>query len=365
MRPTRRSQATLYAHASTVNLAREESNVNVLVLGGTHFVGRHAVEEALARRYTVTIFNRGLSNPQLYPEIEHLVGDRSKDMRALRRRSWDLVIDPSAFYPEIVRKTCEVLRGNVGYYIFISSAACYDLEEAEPPLTESSPLRELDDPANTDLDWQANYGPLKAACEAILQSEFDGPTLIIRPGLIVGPEDLTDRFTYWPRRISDGGDVLVPCPPNRPIQVHDARDLTSWIFDIAERGERGTFNTAGRVTTVGELLERCRAVTAGDAEFVWVDESFLVEQGVKPWTELPLWMPGRAAIGVSALSTTHAERAGFTCRPIDTTIRDTWTWDSTRPRPLQRGPVGARYVVETLEPQREAELLNLWRSRQA
>lgn len=337
--------------------------MKLLVLGGTHFVGLHFVREALARGHQVTLFNRGRSNRSALPEAERITGDRDGAMSELAGRSWDAVFDPSAFYPETIERTCAVLDGRVDHYTFISSAAAYSVPTGVPlPLTETSVLEELDTDERS-LHREGQYGALKVACERSLSERFAGTVLTIRPGLVGGPDDLTDRLTYWPRRISIGGEVLAPGPPNRRIQILDVRDLAAWMLTLIEGGASGAYNAAGQALTLEAVLHACNEVSGSDATVSWVDERFLREQGVTPWTELPLWMPAPASLRVSDLSTERATKGGLVPRPIAETLYDTLVWDRARPRPLPRGPVGTRYVVETMLPDREEALLSLWHTR--
>jgi 2'-hydroxyisoflavone reductase len=245
----------------------------------------------------------------------------------------------------------------------VSSATVYRVHSnVSLPLTETSELQAPHAGASRDLDREGAYGPLKVACERALTRVCEVPLLILRPGLLAGPEDLTDRFTYWPRRIAAGGQVLAPGPPDRRIQILDVRDLSAWVLDVAELGGHGTFNASGRPVAMQELIQRCQMVVPSDVKIVWIDEAFLIDNGVKQWTELPLWMVGPPSFRVSALSARHAYDAGLRLRPLEETAQATLVWDAGRQRPLPRGPVGVRYTVETLEPAREQELLRVWRS---
>jgi 2'-hydroxyisoflavone reductase len=329
--------------------------MRLLILGGTHFVGRHVAAAALARGHAVTLFNRGRSDPELFPQAERIVGDRDGDLSGLARGEWDAVLDPSAFFPDTVERTAALLSGRVGLYGFVSSAAAYSLADERRPIDESAPLRLPT--AGVDLGPHGDYGALKAACERTVAAAFAGTALTIRPGLIVGPHDLTDRLTYWVRRIADGGDVLAPGPRDRPIQLLDARDLAEWWLNMAERGSGGVYNLCGPRLPLHELFARCARIAGRDARIVWADEDLLLDAGVKPWTELPLWMPAPDAARVSELSSAKAAAHGLALRSIDVTIGDVLAWDRSRPRPRPGASVGTRYVVAGLAPDREAELL--------
>ncbi len=212
--------------------------MKLLVLGGTKFLGRHAVDAALAGGHNVTIFTRGQTNPELFPGVERLRGDRDGDLDALRGGSWDGVVDTSGYVPRIVRQSAELLHDRVGRYVFVSSISVYD-DFSSPP-TETSAVAELEDPATEEIE--ENYGALKAACEGVVEEIYGDRSARVRAGLIVGPHDPTDRFTYWPRRIALGGEVLGPGDPDAPVQFIDARDLAAWLVNLALEGPGGTYN---------------------------------------------------------------------------------------------------------------------------
>jgi len=325
--------------------------VKLLVLGGTKFLGRAAVEAALARGDEVTLFNRGETNPELFPEAEKLRGDRDGGLSALEGREWDAVIDPSGYVPRVVRASAELLRGSVGHYVFVSSASVY-AEPYVPGFDESAPTVELENPESEDVI--GDYGALKAACERVVGEVFPDASTNVRAGLIVGPHDQSGRFTYWPLRISLGGPVLAPAPPEQLVQFVDVRDLGAWLVDAAARRVAGTFNATGEPIRLDTVLAAC-----GDAELVWVDEQFLLDQGIGPWMELPLWVPREAAAFLQ-MSVAAAVAAGLRFRPVEETAGDTLTWARE---------VGAGLVAETtygnagLDPAREAELLAAWLKR--
>ena len=325
--------------------------MKLLVLGGTKFLGRAAVEAALARGDEVTLFNRGETNPELFPEVEKLRGDRDGGLSALEGREWDAVIDPSGYVPRVVRASAELLRGSVGHYVFVSSASVY-AEPYVPGFDESAPTVELENPESEDVI--GDYGALKAACERVVGEVFPDASTNVRAGLIVGPHDQSGRFTYWPLRISLGGPVLAPAPPEQLVQFVDVRDLGAWLVDAAARRVAGTFNATGEPIRLDTVLAAC-----GDAELVWVDEQFLLDQGIGPWMELPLWVPREAAAFLQ-MSVAAAVAAGLRFRPVEETARDTLAWARE---------VGAGLVAETtygnagLDPAREAELLAAWLKR--
>jgi 2'-hydroxyisoflavone reductase len=324
--------------------------VRLLVLGGTKFLGRAAVEAALARGHEVTLFNRGETNPELFPETEKLRGNRDGDLAALEGREWDGVIDPSGYVPRVVRASAELLRGAVGHYVFISSGSVY-AEPYTPGYDENAPTVELEDPASEEV--LKDYGALKAACEDVVREVFPDAHTNVRAGLLVGPHDGSGRFTYWPLRIAAGGEALAPAPPERTVQLIDVRDLGAWLVTACEQSVTGTFNATGESVTLGDVLAAC----PGDAEPVWVDEAFLLDQGVGPWMELPLWVPADVE-ALLQMSVAKAVAAGLRFRALEETARDTLAWARE---------TGAELVTKTeygsagLDPSREAELLEAWR----
>jgi 2'-hydroxyisoflavone reductase len=314
--------------------------MKLLVLGGTKFLGRHVVEAALARGDEITIFTRGQTNPDLFPEVERLRGDRDGDLGALEGRSWDAVIDPSCYVPRIARLSGELLRDAVDRYVFVSTVSVYG--DFSKPIDESTPLAELKDPDTEEV--MENYGELKAACERVLDEIYGDRVTHVRAGLIVGPHDPTDRFTYWPRRLDEGGDVLAPGNPDAPVQFIDARDLAAFMLRLAERGPGGPLNSTGpaQTLTMREALERMK----GDATLHWVDDQTLLDKGVGPWMELPLWMPGEEWAGLMEVDISRALAAGLKFRPLEETARDTLAWS------LEAGE-----QRETLSRDREREIL--------
>jgi 2'-hydroxyisoflavone reductase len=325
--------------------------MKLLVLGGTKFLGRAAVEAALARGDEVTLFNRGETNPELFPEVEKLRGDRDGDLSALEGREWDAVIDPSGFVPRLVRASAEALRGSVGHYLFVSSASVY----AEPYVAgfdESAPTLE---PEWESEEVLAHYGELKEACEEVVSEVFPGAHTNVRAGLIVGPHDASGRFTYWPMRIAAGGEVLAPGSPDGSTQFIDVRDLGAWLVTACAERAVGPFNATGEPVTFGEVLAAC----PGDAKITWVDEAFLLEHEVGPWMELPLWIPGEEQAFLQ-MSVARARAAGLETRPLAETARDTLAWAQETGAALT---TEAPYGTAGLDPAKEAELLDAWRAR--
>jgi len=326
--------------------------MRLLVLGGTVFLGRHLVEAAVARGHQVTLFNRGRSSPELFPDLERLVGDRDGGLRPLRGRRWDVAVDTSGFVPRVVRQSVELLRPSVDLYVFISSGSVYPLDGLDH--SEAGPVARLADTGDEDVT--ANYGGLKALCEEEVVRCFGETALNVRSGLIAGPHDPTGRFTYWPLRVARGGEVLGPGGPGRAVQFIDARDQADWILDMAEAGCGGTFNVTGPASrlTIGELIERC-----GGAHTTWVSDDFLLAQDVRPYSEMPLWVPPSA--GSIDMPIDRALAAGLRHRDLDETIRDVRTWaESLDEPPVAVDAGGRRRTPATLTPEREEELLRRW-----
>ncbi len=311
--------------------------MKLLMLGGTVFLGRHTVEAALARGHDMTIFHRGQRNPDLFPNVEKIHGDRDplKDangLAQLKGRNWDAVIDFCGYVPRVVKASAELLADSVEHYTFISSVSVYPDLDKTPSLDENAPVGKLEDETVEEITGES-YGPLKALCEQAAERAFPSRTLNIRPGLIVGPNDPTDRFTYWPVRVARGGEVLAPGDPDWETQVIDVRDLGDWTIRMVDQKATGVYNATGYDTplTFGQLLETCKTVSGSDAQFVWMDNKWLLEAGVQPWMELPLWL-GEDDMAVSIAK---AVSAGLTFRPIADTVRDTLAWEATRPQDYQ------------------------------
>jgi 2'-hydroxyisoflavone reductase len=327
--------------------------VRVLILGGTVFLGRHAAEAAVGRGHEVSLFHRGRNSDA--PEgCEELLGDRNGDVSALSGREWDAVIDTSAYLPEQVARATDAIA--TGHYTLVSSISAY-ADFSRPGLTEDDPVAEPSEEGRA-LD-EESYGPLKVACERAARAAIPS-ALVVRPGLIVGPLDPTDRFTYWPRRAARGGDMLVPGRPERAVQMIDARDLAAWLLDLAERGATGTFNATGRPLQMGELVDACVEASGGDARPVWAPEAFLVERGVEPWSELPLWIPedDPDEPGFMRMDVSRALAEGLRLRPLVQTARDTLAWDRARSGPVgPEAPYGLVPEPAGMSEERERELL--------
>jgi 2'-hydroxyisoflavone reductase len=306
--------------------------MRILMIGGTRFLGRHLVDSGLARGHEVTLFNRGKSNPGLFPQLETIVGDRERDVNRLEGRIWDAVIDTSGYVPRIVRLSAEVLKNNVGRYVFISSISVYS-DFKKIGIDESDPVGTIKDQTVEEITGDT-YGPLKVLCEQAVQEIYKERALIIRPGLIVGPHDPTDRFTYWPVRVARGGEVLAPEKPDAPIQIIDVRDLSDFIIQLIEQNASGIYNATGPdyELTLGKLLEVSKQLSGSDANIRWASVDSLNQNKVEAWSDMPVWVPDDAeGAGFSRVDVSKAIRAGLRFRPLEETVRDTLAWASTRP----------------------------------
>ena len=293
--------------------------MNVLVLGGTRFLGRHIADALVAREHRVTLFNRGISDPEPRENIAQVRGDRERDLALLQASRWDAVVDTSCYKPETARRSADFFAERTDRYLFISTISVYALA-ADAVITEDTPLA---------LEPAEEYGPAKARCEAIVRSAFGDRATIVRPGLIVGPFDPTDRFTYWPVRIAQGGEVLAPVGPDEPVQFIDARDLANFCVRLLERGEGGAYNvTSPRgAFTIGEVLSTCTQVADSRATFTWVDEDFLTQHGVQQWIDLPLWVAANGgARSIVNADVGRALASGLTLLSLRETVRDTLSW---------------------------------------
>jgi 2'-hydroxyisoflavone reductase len=325
-----------------------------LILGGTQFVGRHLVDAAQARGHELTLFNRGKTDANAYPEVEQLRGDRDNNVEALRGRRWDAAIDVAARIPRWVRASAGLLADSVQHYTFVSTLSVY-ADFHTPGMTENAPLGKLAD-ETVEAVTNETYGPLKVLCERAAEQAMPGRVLTIRPGLIVGPYDNSDRFTYWPVRIARGGEVLTPAASDRIVAFIDARDMADWIIRMIEGNQTGIFNVTGPDyrLTLGQVFDTCRTVTGSHAHFTWVTDPFLLEQSVGPWMELPLWIPDTPEDkGFFLLDFSKALAAGLTFRPLAETVRDTLEWATEYPNPTPRAG---------LAPAKEAALLQKWRA---
>ncbi len=335
-------------------------SLRILILGGTGFIGPHQVEYALSRGHEVTLFNRGRTNPHLFPRVEKLVGDRADDLSALEGRSWDAVVDNSATNaPRWVERSANLLKDTCERYIFVSTRSVY-ADTSRVPMTIAAPVWTHERAGVEPGARRLPYGLGKALSEQISRDAF-GPdrTLVFRPGLIIGPGDPTDRFTYWPVRIHRGGEVLAPGDGTDPVQIIDVRDFGEWLVEMAEAGQSGTYNVVGPRTPrpMTELLYGIRAVTTAETTFTWVDTDFLINAGLRPYRELPVWRPARdGAEGFARFDLTPEVEKGLTFRSLADTTAATLEYHFSRPAERQaalRAGVGA---------EREREVLDLWRA---
>lgn len=325
--------------------------MKLLIIGGTRFVGRALVEAAQARGDEVTLFNRGKSNPDLYPNVETVVGDRDGGLDVLQGRTWDGVIDTCGYVPRLTRDSATFLKDAVPHYTFISTISVYD-SLTEPNMDESAALGTIEDETTEEITGES-YGPLKVLCERSIDEVMNGRSTHIRAGLIVGSHDQSDRFTYWPVRVDRGGEVLAPGDKDEPVQFIDVRDLAAFTLKATEAQLRGAYNCTGPdyALSMETFLHTCRDVAQSNATYTWVPDAFLQEQEVGAYVQLPLWIPAEYA-GFNRVNNEKAQAAGLSYRPLVETIGDTLAWAKTRPTDWEwRAGLSA---------EREAELLRLW-----
>ncbi|MFC1660722.1 NAD-dependent epimerase/dehydratase family protein [Gemmatimonadota bacterium] len=339
---------------------RSPSPKRILILGGTGFIGPSMVRYAVERGHEVSIFTRGRTQAEL-PEVEHLIGDRNDDLNALRGRRWDVVLDNNARDYRWVRLSTELLKDSADHYLFVSSISAFTGEVPgfdrqgpvlmEPVIDEDSQL--FSPPDDFEVGQEAHYGLSKTLGEQAAQRAFPDRSTVVRPGLIVGPGDPTDRFTYWPVRIHKGGEVLAPGTGLDPAQIIDVRDLTEWIVRLAEDGVAGVFNATGPQArlSMAEMLYGIRAITPAPVRFTWLPLEFLTEHEVRPWSDMPAWMPAEP---IGFVSVQRAVGAGLTFRPLAVTARDTLDWHGTRPADQRAS------LQVGLTPERESEVLRAW-----
>ncbi len=340
-------------------LGQAPTPMRILILGGTGFLGPQQVEYARERGHTLTLFNRGQTNPGLFPDIEQLRGDRDGDLESLKGRSWDAVIDNSASLPRWVRDSAQLLKDSCDRYLYVSSISVYT-GFGEIGMDESAAVGTLDDPTVEQITG-ATYGPLKALSEQEAERAFPGRATIVRPGLIVGPGDRSDRFTYWPARIDRGGEVMAPGDPTDLVQIVDVRDLAGWMVRMVEQSVSGVFNATGPASplSIAEMLYGIRAVTTSDVRFTWVDADFLAQHEVRPWGHMPVWIPPRDGMeGFARVDCSHAIAEGLTFRPLADTAGATLEWHRGRPEE-QRQNMRAGLPAE-----REREGLAAWHARE-
>src|SRR5438874_5867656 len=375
MNPTRRHFIKLSAGAGvalgfgvrSTSLFAEKSvkSLRILILGGTGFTGPYQVRYALSRGHKVTTFNRGKTHPgELSNEVEQLIGDRNGQLDALKDRQWDAAIDNPTTLPAWVRDAGQTLNGNVERYVFISTISVY--ADTSKAVDETAALAQYDgpDPYKETLEAMRasgykTYGPLKVLSEKETEKWFPGKTLIIRPGLIVGPRDETDRFTYWPVRIDRGGEVLAPGKPGDPVQFIDARDLAEWTIRMAGNRETGIYNATGpaKPLEIGQMLNEIKDALHSSATFTWLPADFLQQQKVEAWSDMPVWAGDE--LGLARTKIDRALAKGLTFRPLADTTRDTLVWFKSLPQERQSK------LRAGLTPEREAEVLAAWHQKKA
>jgi len=349
--------------AAMPSFGRKIRPLKILVLGGTRFIGLHMTALALERGHTLTFFNRGKTKADRYPEVERIKGDRNGEIDGLKDREWDVVIDNSGYVPRHVRLSAELLAPKVRQYVFTSSISVYP--DFSVPRDEKSPVGKLPDESVEKVDGDT-YGPLKALCEQAVEKALPGRATVIRPGLIVGPDDNTDRFTYWPARAARGGEFIAPGAATDPFQIIDARDLAAFTLNIVEKNITGTFNLVSNVNgfRFGELTEACIAAANKQAKpaiaphATWIPAEFLAEQKVEPWSEMPVWLPAKGEEAAFAgTSNAAAVAKGLKITPLARTVDDTLTWHLSR-------PVEEREKLKAgIAPDKEAQVLAAWKAR--
>jgi 2'-hydroxyisoflavone reductase len=355
----------LTSRSTTLVAEKSVKPLRILILGGTGFTGPYQVRYALSRGHKVTTFNRGKTHPgELPKEVEQLIGDRNGQLDALRDRQWDVAIDNPTTLPAWVRDAAQILKGNVERYVFISTISVY--ADTGQGVDETAPLAKYDGPDPYKETIEAvkasgykTYGPLKALSEKEAEKWFPGKTLIIRPGLIVGPRDETDRFTYWPVRIDRGGEVLAPGTPSDPVQFIDARDLAEWTIRMAENRETGIYNATGpaKALEIGAMLGSIKDALHSSATFTWLPAEFLKQQKVEAWSDMPVWAGDE--LGLARTKIDRALAKGLTFRPLAETARDTRAWFKSLPQDRQSK------LRAGLTPEREAEVLAAWKKQHA
>ena len=340
--------------------------MQILVLGGGIFIGRHFVETALNRGHQVAVFSRFKSRSDFPSCVEKLKGDRYSDLSCLKNRTWDVIIDTSGYLPSAVSNSAEILKGQAQQYVYISSVSAYkDLDKST--IDETSLLVEIDDESlhkaesidkndsPTAMSFGESYGGLKSKCEDIVRNIFYNQSLIVRAGLVVGPYDYTNRFIYWPQRFQEGGECIIPSNSISPICFIDARDITEWVITMVEKRQSGTFNTTGmrHGLSFDELLNSCRDIFASNLELIEINSDFIEENGIRLWEELPLLLPTPAQ-GFARIDDKKAVEHGLTYRPLKTTIHDTLHWSNSL-TPVYKIKVG-------MDNSRERELVNKWKN---
>lgn len=347
--------------------------MKILMLGGTGFLGPVMVRHALARGHEVTLFNRG-SRDEMFPELEQLSGDRYEEgaLEVLKGRTWDVALDTWTYLPYIVRRSAEALRDSVSSYLMVSTISVYG-DRNTVDMTEDAELATMPadvvDTIRTNREIGQYYGALKALCERTIEEVMGGRSCNVRPGLIVGPRDPTNRWTWWPWRVRQGGEMIGPGKPGYYTQIIDVRDCGEFCITALERGLRGSYNcvTPARAITMGGMLETCRKVSGSDATFTWIDEAYLEERGVTAWGHIPAWIPPTTEgyEGFGQMSVERSVADGLTFRPLEETVRATLEWIDTlnaeQVAAIAGGHVNGRNGG--VPPAMEAEILAAWKAR--
>jgi 2'-hydroxyisoflavone reductase len=350
------------ARLTPVWAANRPRPLRILILGGTRFIGLHMTALALERGHTLTFFNRGRTKTDRYPEVERIKGDRNGEIEGLRNRDWDVVIDNSGYVPRHVRLSAELLAPRVKQYVFVSSISVYP--DFSLPRDENSPTGKLADETIEKVDGET-YGPLKALCEQAAQRAMPARTTVIRPGLIVGPDDNTDRFTYWPARAARGGEFVAPGSPRDPFQIIDARDLAGFTLNAVENNHVGVYNLVSNPNDFkfGELTDECIAAAGKQAKpkqqprAVFMPAEFLEKQQVAPWSEMPVWLPAKGDEAAFAGTSNRAALArGLRITPLKKTVSDTLAWHLARPAE-EREKLKAGIAAD-----KEAAVLATWKA---
>lgn len=324
--------------------------MKILILGGTVFLGRHLVKSALRRDHTVTLFNRGQHNPQLFPEIEKVKGDRTVSLDPLKGRKFDAVIDTCGYFPRAVKMSAQFLKNSVDHYTFISSISAYK-DFSIKGMDENAETGKIEDESAEEVTGES-YGPLKVLCENAVAEIYKDKALNIRPGLIVGENDPSDRFTYWVHRINGGGKVFAPDGKNSNVQFIDVKDLADWTIIMAEEKKSGVYNATGPDYELKfeNFIKACQKASGKKSEIIWASEKFIADENVSGWTDLPMWIP-KEEEGVNNVNINKAVKDGLKFRPLKETIIDTLKFDKSRKDHVLRAG---------LKPEKESELIKKW-----
>jgi 2'-hydroxyisoflavone reductase len=348
---------------SPARAAKKPKPLRILILGGTRFIGLHMTALALKRGHQLTFFNRGKTKTDRFPEVERILGDRDGQIDGLKGREWDAVIDNSGYVPRHVKLSAELLGPGVRQYVFVSSISVYP--DFSVPRDESSPVGKLADESVEKVDGET-YGPLKALCEQAAERAMPGRCCVVRPGLIVGPDDNTDRFTYWPARAARGGEFIAPGSPQDPFQIIDARDLAAFTLDAVENNVTGIYNLVSNVNgfKFGELTDACIGAANKQARpkdkprAVFLPAEFLEAQSVAPWSEMPVWLPARGEEAAFAGTSNKAALAkGLKITPLKKTVDDTLAWHLSRPA------AEVEKLKAGIAAEKEAAVLAAWKAR--